>query len=76
MGLARHVGSLGGTAPAVFNAANEECVDAFLSGHLPFNGIVDTVAEVVAEHGTPRSGNPADPLGRPASGDLGPCPGP
>ncbi|GHG55213.1 1-deoxy-D-xylulose-5-phosphate reductoisomerase [Streptomyces griseocarneus] len=54
--LARHVGALGGTAPAVFNAANEECVDAFLSGQLPFNGIVDTVAEVVAEHGTPAAG--------------------
>ncbi|MDT3400411.1 1-deoxy-D-xylulose-5-phosphate reductoisomerase [Streptomyces sp. B1866] len=47
--LARHVGGLGGTAPAVYNAANEECVDAFLAGKLPFNGIVDTVAEVVAE---------------------------
>jgi 1-deoxy-D-xylulose-5-phosphate reductoisomerase len=47
--LARHVGSLGGTAPAVFNAANEECVDAFLSGLLPFTGIVDTVARVVEE---------------------------
>ncbi|TMU90747.1 1-deoxy-D-xylulose-5-phosphate reductoisomerase [Streptomyces sp. DASNCL29] len=56
VGLARHVGDLGGTAPAVFNAANEECVDAFLDGKLPFNGIVDTVAEVVAEHGTPAAG--------------------
>ncbi|MCQ4084559.1 1-deoxy-D-xylulose-5-phosphate reductoisomerase [Streptomyces sp. RB6PN25] len=48
--LARHVGSLGGTAPAVFNAANEECVDAFLAGRLAFTGIVDTVAAVVEEH--------------------------
>nr|Q9AJD7.1 RecName: Full=1-deoxy-D-xylulose 5-phosphate reductoisomerase; Short=DXP reductoisomerase; AltName: Full=1-deoxyxylulose-5-phosphate reductoisomerase; AltName: Full=2-C-methyl-D-erythritol 4-phosphate synthase [Kitasatospora griseola]BAB39759.1 1-deoxy-D-xylulose 5-phosphate reductoisomerase [Kitasatospora griseola] len=54
--LAREVGTLGGTAPAVFNAANEECVDAFLKGALPFTGIVDTVAKVVAEHGTPQSG--------------------
>lgn len=54
--LARHVGALGGTAPAVFNAANEECVDAFLSGKLPFNGIMDTVTAVVGEHGTPESG--------------------
>ncbi len=54
--LACHVGGLGGTAPAVFNAANEECVDAFLQGGLPFTGIVDTVAEVVAEHGTPARG--------------------
>jgi 1-deoxy-D-xylulose-5-phosphate reductoisomerase len=48
--LARHVGSAGGTAPAVYNAANEVCVEAFLGGRLPFPGIVDTVAAVVAEH--------------------------
>ncbi|RKN38748.1 1-deoxy-D-xylulose-5-phosphate reductoisomerase [Streptomyces hoynatensis] len=60
--LARHVGSLGGTAPAVFNAANEECVDAFLAGLLPFTGIVDTVARVVEEQGTAGSGtSPALP---------------
>ncbi|GAA2636617.1 1-deoxy-D-xylulose-5-phosphate reductoisomerase [Streptomyces axinellae] len=51
--LACRVGELGGTAPAVFNAANEECVGAFLAGRLPFTGIVDTVAAVVEEHGTP-----------------------
>ncbi|MFI6645573.1 1-deoxy-D-xylulose-5-phosphate reductoisomerase [Streptomyces sp. NPDC050504] len=56
VGLARHVGTLGGTAPAVFNAANEECVDAFLAGRLPFNGITDTVTKVVEEHGTPTRG--------------------
>ncbi|MFF0579593.1 1-deoxy-D-xylulose-5-phosphate reductoisomerase [Streptosporangium saharense] len=48
--LARHVGSAGGTAPAVYNAANEVCVEAFLAGRLPFPGIVDTVASVVSEH--------------------------
>ncbi|GAT66987.1 1-deoxy-D-xylulose-5-phosphate reductoisomerase [Planomonospora sp. ID91781] len=48
--LARHVGAAGGTAPAVYNAANEVCVEAFLGGRLPFPGIVDTVAAVVAEH--------------------------
>ncbi|MGD8214977.1 1-deoxy-D-xylulose-5-phosphate reductoisomerase [Aestuariimicrobium sp. Y1814] len=48
--LARHCGKLGGSAPAVFNAANEECVDAFCEGRLSFLGIVDTVAEVVADH--------------------------
>ncbi|MFE6688423.1 1-deoxy-D-xylulose-5-phosphate reductoisomerase [Streptomyces sp. NPDC057743] len=47
--LACRVGALGGTAPAVFNAANEECVEAFLTGGLPFTGIVDTVAAVVDE---------------------------
>jgi 1-deoxy-D-xylulose-5-phosphate reductoisomerase len=53
--LACHVGALGGTAPAVFNAANEECVEAFLASRLPFNGIVDTVSAVVEEH-TGRNG--------------------
>ncbi|MEU1133796.1 1-deoxy-D-xylulose-5-phosphate reductoisomerase [Streptomyces sp. NPDC005900] len=53
VGLARHVGQLAGTAPAVFNAANEECVDAFLKGALPFNGIMETVTRVVDEHGDP-----------------------
>ena len=48
--LAQEVGRRGGTAPAVYNAADEECVAAFLAGRLPFLGIVDTVAEVVAEH--------------------------
>jgi 1-deoxy-D-xylulose-5-phosphate reductoisomerase len=49
--LAREVGMRGGTAPAVFNAANEVVVAAFLDGRLPFLGIVDTVAAVVGEHG-------------------------
>lgn len=54
--LARQVGRTGGTAPAVYNAANEVCVEAFRKGRLPFLGIVDTIARVVAEH-TP---SPAD----------------
>ncbi|RLV56979.1 1-deoxy-D-xylulose-5-phosphate reductoisomerase [Aeromicrobium phragmitis] len=48
--LARRAGEFGRTAPAVFNAANEVCVDAFVDGHLDFLGIVDTVGEVLAEH--------------------------
>ena len=48
--LARHAGTAGGTMPAVYNAANEACVDAFLAGQIPFAGIVDTVAQVVSEH--------------------------
>ncbi len=48
--LARQVGALGGTAPAVYNAANEICVDAFHAGAIGFLQIVDTVAEVVAMH--------------------------
>src|SRR5690625_2951009 len=48
--LARRAGSFGRTGPAVFNAANEVCVNAFLSGQLAFLGIVDTVSAVLAEH--------------------------
>ncbi len=48
--LARRCGVSAGTAPAVFNAANEECVDAFCAGTLSFLGIVETVAQVVTEH--------------------------
>jgi 1-deoxy-D-xylulose-5-phosphate reductoisomerase len=51
--LARAVGTAGLTYPAVYNAANEECVAAFHAGRLPFLGIVDTVAAVVAEHEAP-----------------------
>jgi 1-deoxy-D-xylulose-5-phosphate reductoisomerase len=47
--LARRVGAIGGTAPAIFNAANEEAVAAFLAGNLSFTGIVDTVERVVEE---------------------------
>ncbi len=48
--IAREAGSAGGTAPAAYNAANEVCVDAFLTGRLAFPGIVDIVAQVVSEH--------------------------
>lgn len=45
--LARRVGTAGGCLPAVFNAANEEAVAAFLDGGCRWTGIVDTVAAVV-----------------------------
>ena len=48
--LARHAGRLGGTAPAVYNAANEVCVDAFHEGRIGFTQILDVVAVVLAEH--------------------------
>ncbi len=48
--LCKQAGRRGGTAPAALNAANEECVAAFLGGRLPYLGIVDTVAEVVTSH--------------------------
>lgn len=47
--LARRAGQVGGTLPAVYNAANEECVDAFCAGRIGFLDIVDTVAAVMDE---------------------------
>jgi 1-deoxy-D-xylulose-5-phosphate reductoisomerase len=37
----------GGTAPAALNAANEEAVAAFLDDRASFNGIAETIAEVL-----------------------------
>jgi 1-deoxy-D-xylulose-5-phosphate reductoisomerase len=48
--LARRAGGLGGTAPAVYNAANEVCVDAFHDGRIGFTQILDIVAMVLREH--------------------------
>lgn len=48
--LAREVGAAGGTAPAVYNAANEVAVAAFHDGAIGFVDIVDTVERVVGEH--------------------------
>ena len=51
--LARRAGEAGGTAPAVYNAANEVCVDAFRRGRLAFPAIVDTIAAVLGAHDVP-----------------------
>ncbi|TWP34372.1 1-deoxy-D-xylulose-5-phosphate reductoisomerase [Leekyejoonella antrihumi] len=48
--LARQVGQAGSTYPAVYNAANEECVEAFHQERIGFLDIVDTVRAVVDEH--------------------------
>jgi 1-deoxy-D-xylulose-5-phosphate reductoisomerase len=56
--LARRAGTAGACAPAVFNAANEECVEAFHAGRLAFLGIVDTVAAVLADYLTGTLRNP------------------
>ncbi|WP_127571085.1 1-deoxy-D-xylulose-5-phosphate reductoisomerase [Georgenia faecalis] len=50
VGLARAAVTASATHPAVLNAANEECVDAFLAGRLPFLGITDVLAQVLDEH--------------------------
>ncbi len=51
--LARRAGEDGGTAPAVYNAANEVCVAAFLAGGLRFVDIVPTIDRVLAAHDVP-----------------------
>jgi 1-deoxy-D-xylulose-5-phosphate reductoisomerase len=51
--LARDCGRAGGTYPAVYNATNEVCVDAFIGGRIGFVEIVDTVAAVVDAHRPP-----------------------
>jgi 1-deoxy-D-xylulose-5-phosphate reductoisomerase len=51
--LARAAGERGGTAPAVYNAANEECVEAFRTGWLAFTDIVPTVQAVLSRHDVP-----------------------
>jgi len=56
VGLAREAARLGGTAPAVYNGANEACVADFLAGRISFPRIVDTVARVVSEHDTSGAG--------------------
>jgi 1-deoxy-D-xylulose-5-phosphate reductoisomerase len=48
--IAVAAGRLGGTAPGVFNAANEEAVTAFLERRLGFLGIADVVTAVLGEH--------------------------
>jgi 1-deoxy-D-xylulose-5-phosphate reductoisomerase len=48
VGLARAAAAAGGGHPAVLNAANEEAVNAFLAGDVPFSGIIPTVERALA----------------------------
>jgi 1-deoxy-D-xylulose-5-phosphate reductoisomerase len=50
LNLARHAGEIGGTLPAVLNAANEIAVSAFLQKRMKFPGIWQTVAKVMERH--------------------------
>lgn len=47
--LAKQAGRAGRCRPAIYNAANEECVAAFVAHRLPFLGIVRTVQRVLDE---------------------------
>lgn len=48
--LAYEVARTGGTAPVVFNAANEAAVEAFLAGRIRFVQIMDLVERCLNEH--------------------------
>ncbi|WP_420591880.1 1-deoxy-D-xylulose-5-phosphate reductoisomerase [Bacterioplanoides sp.] len=48
--LAREAFAVGGTMPAVLNAANEVAVDAFLRQELSFNAIPDLIEQVMKRH--------------------------
>ena len=50
--LAVQAGTVGGTLPAVYNAANEIAVAAFIGGRLAFPGIWQTVARTMDAHET------------------------
>jgi 1-deoxy-D-xylulose-5-phosphate reductoisomerase len=50
LSLARRAGEVGGTLPAVLNAANEVAVEAFCERQLSYLGITETVAAVMAAH--------------------------
>jgi 1-deoxy-D-xylulose 5-phosphate reductoisomerase len=56
VGLAREAARRGGTAPAVYNGANEACVADFLAGRISFPRIVDTVARILSESDTSPAG--------------------
>ena len=51
--LARSAAAASDLHPAVFNAANEQCVEAFVQGRLPFLAIVETVRAVVEAYEWP-----------------------
>jgi 1-deoxy-D-xylulose-5-phosphate reductoisomerase len=48
--LARKAGEIGGTMPAVMNAANEIAVDAFVNGRISFPSISDAVSRTMTAH--------------------------
>src|SRR5512137_1475756 len=50
LALARRAGEVGGTCPAVLNAANEIAVEAFLNRQIKFPGISDVVRRTMDRH--------------------------
>ncbi|MFQ5703579.1 MAG: 1-deoxy-D-xylulose-5-phosphate reductoisomerase [Gemmatimonadales bacterium] len=48
--LGVEAGRVGGTAPAVFNAANEVAVQAFLDGRIEFGRLPEVIGRVLQQH--------------------------
>ena len=57
VGMAYEAGRIGGTAPAVLNAANEEAVHAFLDGRIGFLDITRVVEKTLEAHEAVPAGN-------------------
>ena len=66
LGLARRAGVMGGSMPAVYNAANEVAVDAFCDGKINYTSIWKTVEKVMEEHEV----QPSDSLDNLIDADL------
>jgi 1-deoxy-D-xylulose-5-phosphate reductoisomerase len=49
--LAKRCGALGGSVAAIYNAANEIAVDAFMKNLIPFTAIVDIIEKTVTKLG-------------------------
>ena len=52
LGLACEAGRVGGTHPAVLNAANEVAVESFLKGSIRFTDMPKMIKEVISSHQT------------------------
>jgi 1-deoxy-D-xylulose-5-phosphate reductoisomerase len=50
LGMGVRAGRLGGAAPAVFNAANEQAVEIFLQGKMPFGEIAPAIDAALSRH--------------------------
>jgi 1-deoxy-D-xylulose-5-phosphate reductoisomerase len=50
LAMGYEAGRLGGTAPCVFNAANEAAVNAFLGGEIPFTAIAASIRAALDAH--------------------------
>jgi 1-deoxy-D-xylulose-5-phosphate reductoisomerase len=55
LGLAYEVAQTGGTAPVVFNAANEAAVKAFLDGQISFVQIMELIEHCLEKHQVKRT---------------------